>query len=98
MKQRVDLRRPETILEVHLLPRFGDRPLNALGPEDGQAYIAARLNANAAPATVRKEWGVLMRIINLAVDFEKLDRNRLKRVELPEVAPRHRTATNEEMG
>ena len=38
------------------------------------SYIAARLEAGAAPGTVRKEWGVLMRILNLAVDFEKIER------------------------
>ena len=97
VKQRVDLRRPETILETHLLPRFGDRPLDSLTPEDGLAYIAARQAKHAAPATIRKEWGVLMRILNLAVDFEKLDRNRLKRVELPTPGRRERVATNEEL-
>jgi integrase len=40
---------------------------------------------------------VLMRILNLAVDFEKLDRNRLRRVQLPDVARRERVATNEEL-
>ena len=38
-----------------------------------------------------------MRILNLAVDFEKLDRNRLKRMQLPEVTQRERIATNEEL-
>ncbi len=97
VKHRVDLRRPGTILETHLLPRFGDRRLDSLTPDDGQTYIADRLNAKAAPGTIQKEWGVLMRILNLAVDFEKLDRNRLKRVQLPEVARRERVATNEEL-
>jgi hypothetical protein len=65
--------------------------------KDGQNYVATRLDAKAAPGTIRKEWGVLMRILNLAVDFEKLDRNRLKRVQLPEVARVERMATNEEL-
>lgn len=38
-----------------------------------------------------------MRILNLAVDFDKLDKNRLKRVELPDVATRERVATTEEL-
>ena len=97
VKNRVDLRRPEIILETHLLPRFGHRLLDSLTPEDGQEYIAARLDAKAAPGTIQKEWGVLMRILNLAVDFEKLDRNRLKRVQLPDVSRRERVATNEEL-
>jgi integrase len=97
IKNRIDLRRPETILETYLLPRFGDRTLDSLTPEDGQAYIAQRLQDRAAPGTIRKEWGVFMRIVNLAVDFEKLDRNRLKRVQLPDVSHRERVATNEEV-
>lgn len=84
IQKRIDLRRPEIILETHLLPRFGSRPLDALSAQDGLAYISARLEAGAAAGTIRKEWGVLMRILNLAVDFEKIDRNRFKRVQLPE--------------
>ena len=38
-----------------------------------------------------------MRILNLAVDFDKLDKNRLKRVELPDVENRQRVATKEEL-
>ncbi|HSL01953.1 MAG TPA: hypothetical protein VK901_00260 [Nitrospiraceae bacterium] len=35
--------RPESIIETHLLPHFGDRPLNAITTEDGQNYIDDRL-------------------------------------------------------
>jgi integrase len=97
VKKRFDLRRPESIIETHLLPRFGDRPLDSLTAEDGLAFITARLEAKAAHWTIRREWTVLMRILNLAVDFDKLDKNRLKRVELPEVINRQRVATIEEL-
>jgi integrase len=97
VKQRFDLRRPESIIETHLLPRFGDRRLDSLTAEDGLAYITARLEANAAHWTIRREWTVLMRILNLAVDFDKLDKNRLKRVELPDVQNRQRVATLDEL-
>jgi integrase len=97
IKKRFDLARPESVLETHLLPRFGERRLDSLTAEDGLAYITARLAANAAPWTIRREWNVLMRILNLAVDFDKLDKNRLKRVELPDVATRERVATTEEL-
>ena len=76
VKNRLDLRRPECILETHLLPWFGDRPLHSLGPADGLNYITSRLAAKAAPWTIRREWNVLMRILNLAVDFDQLDKNR----------------------
>ncbi len=97
VKKRFDLARPESVIETHLLPRFGDRPLDSLTAEDGLAYITARLAAKAAPWTIRREWNVLMRILNLAVDFDKLDKNRLKRVELPDVVTRERVATIEEL-
>ena len=97
VKKRFDLARPESIIETHLLPRFGERPLDSLTAEDGLTYITARLAAKAAPWTIRREWNVLMRILNLAVDFDKLDKNRLKRVELPDVATRERVATTEEL-
>jgi hypothetical protein len=97
VKKRFDLRRPESIIETHLLPRFGDRRLDTLTAEDGLTYITARLEAKAAHWTIRREWTVLMRILNLAVDFDKLDKNRLKRVELPDVENRQRVATIEEL-
>jgi len=97
VKKRFDLARPESIIDTHLLPRFGDRRLDSLTAEDGLAYITARLEAKAAPWTIRREWNVFMRILNLAVDFDKLDKNRLKRVELPDVANRQRVATKEEL-
>ncbi len=97
VKQRLDLRRPEDIIENHLLPRFPDRPLDSLTAEDGLAYITARLKAGAASWTIRREWNVFMRILNLAVDFDKLDKNRLKRVQLPDVDNRERVASDEEL-
>ena len=97
IKNRLDLRRPEVAIEIHLLPRFADRPLDSLTAEDGQNYIASRLEAKAAPWTIRREWNVFMRILNLAVDFDKLDKNRLKRVQSPDVANRERVATDEEL-
>ena len=38
-----------------------------------------------------------MRILNLAVEFDKLDKNRLKCVELPDVENRHRVASKQEL-
>ena len=97
VKKRFDLARPESVIETHLLPRYGDRRLDSFTAEDGLAYITTRLEEKAAAWTIRREWNVLMRILNLAVDFDKLDKNRLKRVELPDVANRQRVATKEEL-
>jgi integrase len=97
VKKRFDLARPESVLETHLLPRFSERQMDSLTAEDGLAYVTDRLHAKAAPWTIRREWNVLMRILNLAVDFDKLDKNRLKRVELPDVENRQRVASKEEL-
>jgi len=97
VKKRFDLAQPESVIETHLLPRFADLRLDSFTPEDGLAYITFRLEAKAAPWIIRREWTVLMRILNLAVDFDKLDKNRLKRVELPDVENRQRVATKEEL-
>jgi len=97
VKKRFDLRRPESVIALHLLPRFGDRRLDSLIAEDGLSLITARLNAKAAPWTIRREWTVFMRILNLAVDYDKLDKNRLKRVTLPDVANRERVASMNEL-
>jgi integrase len=97
VKKRFDLARPESVIETHLLPRFGARRLDTFTAEDGLGYITARLQAKAAHWTIRREWNVLMRILNLAVDFDKLDKNRLKRVELPDVENRQRVPTKEEL-
>ncbi len=60
-------------------------------------YVAERVEAKAAAATIRRKWNVLMRILNLAVDFETLDKNRLKRVALPEAVNRERMAADEKL-
>jgi integrase len=93
-KGRVDTVRPQGIIDNHLLPRFGDKPLTAINdPAVGMDYITARLK-DVTAGTVQREWNVLMRIINLAVRLDKLDRNRLSPIRtevLPEPAKRERT-------
>jgi len=109
VNKRFDLARPESIIDTHLLPRFGDRRLDSFRAEDGLDYIDDRreeivdpitkaiTKKAAAAATIRREWNVFMRILNLAVDFDKLDKNRLKRVALPDVEGRHKVATKEDL-
>ncbi|MCE3225223.1 MAG: putative Phage integrase (modular protein) [Nitrospira sp.] len=95
--QRIDLMRPRIAIEKHLMPRFGRRTLASLIAEDGIEYVSARCKEKAAPATIRREWNVFMRILNLAVDHDKLDKNRLKRVALPEAVSRERIANDAEL-
>lgn len=105
VKKRIDRTRPKGILENHILSchacvrndfscshRFGHQPLAAIRPEDGLKYVKARLDEGATAGTVRREWQVLNRILNVAVRYEKLDRNPLKHVELPDAEKRTRIA------
>lgn len=90
-KGRVDAVRPEGIIDNHLVPRFGDKPLSEVNdPAVGMDYITARMKEGATAGTIQREWNVLMRIINLAVDFDKLNKNRLKRVPRPTASKRER--------
>ncbi len=97
IKGRVDVVRPKGIIENYLLPFFGSRSLRSLSAEDGLPYILGRQEAGASPGTIRREWQVLMRILNLAVAYDKLDRNRLKAVDLPERTKRERIAEPDEL-
>jgi integrase len=110
VKKRLDRTRPAGVLENHILSchrcaklgarcehRFGHRPLASLTPEDGLRYVKARMEEGAAAGTIRREWQVFTRLLNLAVRYEKLDRNPLKHVDLPEADKRTRVAEAEEL-
>jgi len=91
-KNRVDEKRPRIVIEKHLLPRFADRSLTALDSEDGLAYIIDRKEEGAADATIRREWNVLIRILNLAVKHRRIERNPFEHVEAPISEMRTRVA------
>jgi integrase len=97
VKKRIDRVRPKGILENHLLPAFGDRPLTSLTAKDGLDYVLKRQQGGASTGTIRREWQVLMRLLNLGVRYDWLDKNRLKAVELPEADRRSRIATSVEL-
>ncbi|MGH9549190.1 MAG: tyrosine-type recombinase/integrase, partial [Terriglobales bacterium] len=90
VKQRIDRIRPKGIIHQHLVPVFGDRSLSSLTPKEGLDYIVKRQQAHASAGTIRREWLVLMRLLNLAVRYDWLDKNRLKAVELPDAERRCR--------
>ena len=71
--------------------------LASLKPEDGLRYVKARLDEGATAGTVRREWQVLNLILNVGVRYEKLDRNSLKHVELPDADKRTRNSEPSEL-
>ena len=97
VNQRVDKARNKTVLDLHLVPFLGDRPLISLKKEDGLDYIVHRRKEGAAEGTIEREWAVLMALLNSAVDNECLDKNRLKSVRSPKGNRRKRIAADEEI-
>ena len=59
--------------------------------------MKARLDEGATAGTVRREWQVLNRMLNVAVRYERLDRNPLKHVDLPDADKRTRVADFREL-
>ncbi len=82
---------------MHLLPFFGDRPLQSVTAEDGLNYVSQRIEQTAAPGTIWREFQVLNRLLTLAVRYKRLDANRLKGVDLPEPVKRRRVAEPDEL-
>lgn len=97
LKKRIDRVRPKGILENYLLPVFGDRSLDSLTAKDGLNYVLARQAAGVGAGTIRREWQVLMRLLNLGVRYDWLEKNRLKAVELPDTQRRTRVAEVQEL-
>jgi len=93
----VDVARIMTALNRHILPMLGDRRLRSLKREDGIDYIAHRRDEGAAEGTIEREWAVLMRVLNLAVQNEDLDKNRLESVPSPKGARREQTWSVEDL-
>ena len=93
--------RNEIILARHLIPYFGRKLLSDIRLEDGLAYLESRRAAKIGPeenkhavaaGTIERECSVLMAVLNLAVDVDQLDKNRLKRLPVPEYVKRERVA------
>src|SRR6266513_2725758 len=73
VKQCVDLARIQSALN-HILPMLGDRRLRSLKRKDGVDYIAHRREERAEEGTIEREWSVIMRVLNLAVQNDDLDK------------------------
>jgi integrase len=98
--------RNETILTHHLIPHFGQIRLSAIRLEDSLAYLEKRRADRVRPeekkrpvaaGTIERECAVLMAVLNLAVDMDRLDKNRLKRLPVPEYVKRERVAAGWEL-
>jgi len=87
---------PESHLRCHILPRFGLRTLKSLRAEDGLRYVTERLAEGCAHGTLDREWHTLNAVLNLAVDYDRLDKNRLRKVRRPKPEGRTRLPVKED--
>lgn len=74
--------RVEQIARSHLVPVFGDIHIGTLTPKAVEAYKHKRLES-VSPGSVIKEMRTLQAIINLAVEWDVIPRNPIKRVKPP---------------
>ena len=83
-------RKPSTIeavrsaLRVHLIPQFGDRPLDRIDVRAVERFIAAERREGSAPKSIRNYLGVLHSIFELAIEKGWARENPVKRAAKPE--------------
>jgi hypothetical protein len=88
----VDLRpstlsRYERDLRLHLLPRFGDRPLATITPREVRAWVAEMAAEGVPPSGINRRLRLFSRLLNAAVENEMIARSPAKGVRAPQ-APR----------
>lgn len=92
------LDRNESIAKNHLRPFLGaDCELAKLQTEQGLNYLAHRKNQSAVQGPISREWSFFMRLLNLAVDYEKIPHNRMRVIDVPKGDSRKGVATIEEL-
>ena len=69
----------------HILARFGSRQLNQLKPLDIQAWLAELLAGGMAPSSVHREYRLLRRLLQVAVDKGVIARSPCAGVQPPRV-------------
>jgi integrase len=75
--------RLEGILREHLLPEFGNVPLNRVSNADIRKWIAGMIEQRYSPATVRKAFNALAQIMRAAVSDRRIAFNPCQDVPLP---------------
>jgi integrase len=67
-----------TDLRRYLIPAFGDLPLNQIGPEEVNRYLA-KLDGKLRPKSLTNHLSLLVKLLNDAVDARRLTANRIHR-------------------
>jgi len=97
LKNRIDHKRPQMIYENHFVRIFGRKKLKDFSYADGIKYQTVRKEEGASLGTLEREWGFLMRLLNLAEKLDWIDKNRLKACPKPKGVRRKRVASTDEL-
>lgn len=91
-------RRDEVVINKHLGPAIGRRPIGSLTPADVQALVNGWCRSGAAANTVRRQYGTLHAICQFAVLSDLVARTPCRGIKLPS-APHvgRRIVTGEEV-
>lgn len=68
-------RRDEELFRLRIEAKFGDRRLNQLTAQQIQTFHTSLLDSGLSPATADHHVKLIRRMLNLAVDWEMLDKN-----------------------
>jgi integrase len=68
-------RRDEELFRLRIAAKFGDRRLNQLTRQQIQTFHSSLLDTGLSPATADHHVKLIRRMLNLAVDWEMLDKN-----------------------
>jgi integrase len=82
--------RYDSALDVHVLPRWKSTPLDRVEHGDVQAWLAELNATGQSEASVRKAYGVLAAVLDLAVRDRRLSTNPSRGVDLPRSQQRQR--------
>ena len=81
--QQTPLSRYEAILRVHLMPRFGPVPLNAIERSDLTSWVSELHASGLAGPTVRHVFAVLQGVLGAAALDGRIARNPASGIKLP---------------
>jgi integrase len=80
--------RDDSILQVHVRPRFGAVALAAIRQRDVRAWVADLAAIGLAPTTVRKIYQVFSKVMAAAADVGMIANTPCRRIPLPKVEPK----------
>jgi integrase len=81
-KRATTLARDRHVVDAHLAPAFGGKPLRSITPIDIRMLVSS-WTKTLAPATVRTDYAVLRAILNAAVEADLIRRSPCRGIRMP---------------